>query len=578
MATITQIEERSGNGGAVKTTDPSSPAFAKPVFTNTNPTKADLTRWDQLYTSRETSASPSIKQLLARIRSEASQRNTTGPIGYTKALDVGASLLPKLSAAKLKAIPQATQDRFQAIQQQEAADLKTWKAVNGQGLAFTFQQLKDTTLNNGTTSPSFSWRDWGVLPPVKDQASRGLCWAFAAVGALESSYKLRNGYLPDLSEMQLADLALYPESQANPDTWSDAFWASRALLDNVVEDGSVKGLTTEAVEPYCPGRDPIDLGQTFTPRSYGALAIGQVGNSDSVPASVNAIKQALIDHGPITTTLWAAITFMAYRAPRPDALMGSEVYYDNLTGLGLKSSDVNHAVQIVGWDDNRGPAGAWLIKNSWGTNWGMGGYAWVDVRQPNFGLQTYWVDAPIEALRNSYSFRVAGRSGSDRSESHSGYGSAQVLDGTGPYSSKPGSSLPAERDALTGTEASDLFVLGRRDHSDIDETLLWRNVILYTDLPFTQPFGRRNVATIRELNPVRDRLQLVGNSADYLFNTNANGTLEIYLDSVGRTPGQLDSRDDLLASVAFNNSLAITPPNARELAEAMRSRSFITYL
>ena len=578
MATITQIEERSGNGGAVKTTDPSSPAFAKPVFTNTNPTKADLTRWDQLYTSRETSASPSIKQLLARIRSEASQRNTTGPIGYTKALDVGASLLPKLSAANLKAIPQATQDRFKAIQQQEAADLKTWKAVNGQGLAFTFQQLKDTTLKNGTANPSFSWRDWGVLPPVKDQASRGLCWAFAAVGALESSYKLRNGYLPDLSEMQLADLALYPESQANPDTWSDAFWASRALLDNVVEDGSVKGLTTEAVEPYCPGRDPIDLGQTFTPRSYGALAIGQVGNSDSVPASVNAIKQALIDHGPITTTLWAAITFMAYRAPRPDALMGSEVYYDSLTGLGLKSSDVNHAVQIVGWDDNRGPAGAWLIKNSWGTNWGIGGYAWVDVRQPNFGLQTYWVDAPIEALRNSYSFRVAGRSGSDRSESHSGYGSAQVLDGTGPYSSKPGSSLPAERDALTGTEASDLFVLGRRDHSDIDETLLWQNVIPYTDLPFTQPFGRRNVATIRELNPVRDRLQLVGNSADYLFNTNANGTLEIYLDSVGRTPGQLDSRDDLLASVAFNNSLAITPPNARELAEAMRSRSFITYL
>jgi len=598
MANNNLIEELSGGawtGSAkdpslFKVTNPNSAAFSKPVFTKTSPSKADLTRWDQIYSNREAAAPPSIKQLLGQIRSEAAQRKATGPIGYTQALDYGDSLLPEFSIKTLKGIPKTTLDRFNAIKQKEIADLKTWKDVNGPSLAFTFQQLYDSALKLGAANTSFSWRDWGMVPPVKDQASRGYCWAFATAGILESSYKLRNGYLPDLSEMQLVDLARFADSQSNPSGWNNGFWPQDALLDYIAEDGTNKGLTTEAVVPYNDQRQPLDNSRRFAPRSYGALTFGPIGNSDTVISTVNDVKQALIAHGPILTNLWAANTFKAYRAPRPDSIMGSDVYFDNLQGLqvtqsdgtrrALTSADINHSVQIVGWDDNRGPAGAWLVKNSWGTDWGLGGYAWVDYRQPNFGLYDYWVDAPIEALRNTYNFRVAGRSGSDRSESHTGYGSPQVVDGSGPYSIRPGSALPSERDELTGTRASDLFVLGSRVHMDVCFCQENDRLVYYQDQPFAQDFGRQNFARIISMNPVRDRIQLAGEPSMYVYKNTGNSSLEIYRDSSSSrsSVGQLDSRDDLIATVTFNPYQVVNPLTAGEAMQAIQSRSFLIFV
>ncbi|RKX26064.1 MAG: hypothetical protein DRP47_08795 [Candidatus Zixiibacteriota bacterium] len=77
-------------------------------------------------------------------------------------------------------------------------------------------------------------------------------------------------------------------------------------------------------------------------------------------ASVDAMKQAIFDYGPISVAVAANGAMQAY---------GSGIF----DGCD-EEAPINHAVVLVGWDDSQGPAGVWIMRNSWGTGWGEGGY------------------------------------------------------------------------------------------------------------------------------------------------------------------------------------------------------------
>ena len=93
---------------------------------------------------------------------------------------------------------------------------------------------------------------------------------------------------------------------------------------------------------------------------YHSVATGFVDDAAECP-NVNKIKQAfLCEHGPIMVGIY-----------------GTDMLVANTTGvfnelIGIPC-DSNHAVVLVGWDDD---VGAWLIKNSWGSDWGEEGYGW----------------------------------------------------------------------------------------------------------------------------------------------------------------------------------------------------------
>lgn len=205
----------------------------------------------------------------------------------------------------------------------------------------------------------FDWSASGKVTPVRDQGNFGNCWAFAAVGAFESNYLIRNGSAINVSDQSVIDSTLFgSEKGGYPE---DAFLV----------------LMTHG------GCDESDYGyvgkKTFSPlkkrpHPYHALTFGYAGAPGAI-ATTNQIKSALMAHGPVSTCLKTTKGFHAYKS----GVFGEE----GVTG------PVTHCVVIVGWSDDKG---AWRIKNSWGTGWGEGGFMWLRYGSHLVGTDTTWVE------------------------------------------------------------------------------------------------------------------------------------------------------------------------------------------
>jgi cathepsin L len=107
------------------------------------------------------------------------------------------------------------------------------------------------------------------------------------------------------------------------------------------------------------------------------LSWGWVEATGAIPPSVPTIKAGLCTYGPLVSTIFATGNFQNH---------GDGVYEE-----AIATPNINHSIQIVGWDDNRQ---AWRIKNSWGTDWGEAGYAWVKYGSNNVGKWTAFATAP----------------------------------------------------------------------------------------------------------------------------------------------------------------------------------------
>jgi putative hemolysin len=213
---------------------------------------------------------------------------------------------------------------------------------------------------------AFDWRDLGGCTSIKDQGSCGSCWAFGTVGPLECNILIKDGLEVDLSEQWLVS--------CNQDGWScGGGWWAHSYHEWKADPCGDSGAVMERDFPYAAADLPCDCPY---PHAYWIDEWVYIGEAWSVPAAA-LIKQAILDHGPVSVAVSVNSAFSGY---------SGGIFHDPNTG------SLNHAVALVGWDDNQGPEGVWFLRNSWGTDWGEDGYMRITYGSRSVGYNACYVD------------------------------------------------------------------------------------------------------------------------------------------------------------------------------------------
>eukprot|EP00850_Spirogloea_muscicola_P022156 SM000280S10711 [mRNA] locus=s280:92751:96382:+ [translate_table: standard] len=196
--------------------------------------------------------------------------------------------------------------------------------------------------------PAWDWRTatkapfpfMKALTAVKDQGQCESCWAITSADVVASMWALTMGTTTDLSAQQLCDCE-------NGNCCSGG-WPSFAL-DYIA---SVGGLLSNASYPYTASNAQC---KATSSKFSASITVWELTPAMDVVALMQAVYMQ-----PVLAYISAdALDFQSYKGG---------IYNGNCT-----SDVLNHAILVVGYAINVSQP-YWIVKNTWGTLWGEGGY------------------------------------------------------------------------------------------------------------------------------------------------------------------------------------------------------------
>jgi len=229
----------------------------------------------------------------------------------------------------------------------------------------------DPMLGDIESLPSkFDWRMKGGVPSVRNQRSCGSCWAFAIAGVMESAIRIFADNTVDLSEQYLVS--------CNYDGYGceGGWWSAHKYHLNAIPRGEKSSGAVEEKEfPYKAKDLPCNPPH---PHPFKLKSWSYIGRN--YYPSIEQIQKAIYKYGPAAVAVRVDSYFQAYRGGVFDR---------------HSSGSINHAVILVGWDNNyeyEGKKyGVWILKNSWGKFWGDEGYMYIKYNTSSVGYSANYV-------------------------------------------------------------------------------------------------------------------------------------------------------------------------------------------